>query len=278
LNFFGFDIGRIFVLGLVIALGGYVGMGVLLYVFQSQLVYVPKHKMVASPADIGLSYQDVELESADGVRLSAWWVPSEKPRGVLLFCHGNGGNISHLLERIGTYRSLGLSTFVFDYRGYGKSAGKPTEEGTYLDVEAAWNYLVEEQGVAPEDILVYGWSLGGPIAAWLAQRHNPGKLVLESTFTALPELAQQLYPFFPARLLARFEYNTLDYLTRVRCPILVVHSREDGLIPFDHGQRLYEGFDGPRKFLEIEGDHGDGFSRSVERYKEALDRFISDSG
>ena len=276
LNLFGFDSGRILALVVVLALGVYAAVCILLYVFQSRLVYVPDRKIVGSPAEIGLSYQDVELISADGVRLSGWWVPQKESRGVLLFCNGNSGNISHLLGRIATYRDLGLSILVFDYRGFGASGGKPTEEGTYLDVEAAWNYLVEEREIAPEKILVYGWSLGGPIAAWLAQRHSPAKLVLESTFTSLPDLAQQIYPLLPNRLLARFEYNTLDYLSRVRCPILVVHSREDRLIPFAHGQQLYQAFNGPRTILEIEGDHGDGFSLSEQHYKETLGAFILD--
>ncbi len=269
------EIGRIVLLGVLLALVGYVGMGVLLYVLQSHLVYVPQRKMVATPEDIALAYQDVVFTSADGVRLSGWWLPGEKPRGVVLFCHGNGGNISHLLERIRVFHDLGLSTFVFDYRGYGLSEGAPTEQGTYLDAEAAWNYLVREQGVEAGEILVYGWSLGGPIATWLAQRHTPAKLVLESTFTSIPDLGQDLYPLFPARLLSRYEYNTLDCLSRVSCPLLVVHSLEDDLIPFAHGRRLYEAARGPRKFLEIAGEHGDGFMWSAEPYKEALDGFIS---
>ena len=276
LNLFGFDSGRILALVVVFVLGAYAAVCMLLYLFQSRLVYEPDREVVGSPAEIGLSYQDVELISADGVHLSGWWVPHKGSRGVLLFCNGNSGNISHLLGRIATYRELGLSILVFDYRGYGGSGGKPTEEGTYLDVQAAWNYLVEEREIAPEKILVYGWSLGGPIAAWLAQRHSPAKLVLEATFTSLPDLAQQMYPLFPARLLARFEYNTLDYLSRVRCPILVVHSREDRLISFAHGQQLYQAFNGPRTMLEIEGDHGDGFSFSEQHYKEALGAFILD--
>ncbi len=276
MNLFGFDSSRILALVVVLLLGAYATVCILLYLFQSRLVYEPDRQVVGSPAEVGLSYRDVELLSADGVPLAGWWVPHDESRGVLLFCNGNSGNISHLLGRLATYHDLGLSVLVFDYRGYGASGGQPTEEGTYRDVEAAWNYLVGEREIAPEKILVYGWSLGGPIAAWLAQRYSPAKLVLESTFTSLPDLAGQIYPLFPTRLLARFQYNTGDYLTRVRCPILVVHSRGDQLIPFAHGQQLYQSFNGPRTLLEIEGDHGDGFSFSEQRYKEALGAFISD--
>ena len=271
----GFDIGRTLLLILLIAVGGYVGVNILLYVFQSYLVYMPRRHLVATPADLGLPYQDVTFASADGVQLSGWWVPAPRSRGAVLFCHGNGGNISHYLEPVEMFHRLGLSTLVFDYRGYGQSAGSPTEEGTYLDAEAAWFYLVREQEVSPDRIIVCGRSLGGPIAAWLAQQHTPGGLLLEATFTSIPELSTTLYPLFPTRWLARYDYNTLGHLSRVTCPVLVVHSREDNLIPFSHGQGLYQAAGEPRAFLEIAGGHNDGFSLSAEPYQAALEEFVS---
>ena len=185
--------------GLAVA-GLYVGLAAMVFVSQSRLVYYPQRGIIATPGQIGLSYDAVTFEAADGVRLSGWFVPAEAPRGVILFCHGNAGNISHRLESIRVFHRLGLSTFIFDYRGYGQSEGRPTEQGTYLDAEAAWRYLVQERRVAPTEIIVFGRSLGGAIAAWLAQDHTPRALIVESTFTSVRDMASHLYPFLPAEM------------------------------------------------------------------------------
>jgi len=248
----------------------------MLFVSQSRLIYYPQRDIITTPDQIGLSYEAVAFEAADGVRLSGWFVPAEgPPRGVILFCHGNAGNISHRLESIRLFHGLGLSTFIFDYRGYGQSEGKPTERGTYLDAEAAWRYLVQERQVAPTEIIVFGRSLGGAIAAWLAQDHTPGALIVESTFTSVPDMASHLYPFLPARLLSRFDYNAIDYVRKTHCPVLIVHSRDDEMIPFGHGRRLFEAADEPKAFLEITGTHNEGFVTSAERYQDGLDSFIA---
>ena len=260
---------------LLVGLGVYVGLGGLLYLFQSRLVYVPWRNPETTPAEAGLLYQEADFTTADGVRLHGWLVPAEAPRATVLFCHGNAGNISHLLDPIRVFHHLGLSILVFDYRGYGRSQGKPTEQGTYLDAEAAWAFLVQEQGLKPEEIVVCGRSLGGPIAAWLAWQHPPRALVLEATFTSVPDLARHLYPIFPAGLLARYKYSTLAYVSQVACPVLVVHSQQDRLVPFSHGLRLYQAAPGPRAFLEIHGGHDDGFELSAEPYREGLEAFLA---
>jgi len=275
-NIAGSDIGRSLLTAALVALGIYLLLTVLLYAFQSRLVYVPYRKLVATPADVGLTYREVAFTTEDGVRLSGWLVPAREPRGTVLFCHGNAGNISYLLETIGVFHRLELNALVFDYRGYGQSEGSPSEQGTYLDAEAAWNFLVQEKGTAPEEIIVCGRSLGGPIAAWLARQRRPAALFLEATFTSAPDLGRHLYPIFPARLIARFNYNTLAYVSQVECPVLVVHSRDDRLIPFSHGRRLYEAADEPKTFLEIRGGHNDGFEVSEALYREGVEGFISD--
>ncbi len=261
--------------GLAVA-GLYVALAAMLFVSQSRLVYFPQRDIITTPDQIGLSYEAVAFEAADGVRLSGWFVPAQgAARGVILFCHGNAGNISHRLESIQVFHRLGLSTFIFDYRGYGQSQGKPTEQGTYLDAEAAWRYLVQERQVAPTEIIVFGRSLGGAIAAWLAQDQTPRALIVESTFTSVPDMGAQLYPYFPVRFLSRFDYNAMDYLGKVDCPVLVVHSRDDEMIPFGHGRRLFEAANEPKAFLEIRGTHNEGFVTSAERYQDGLDSFIA---
>ena len=248
----------------------------LLFVFQSRYVYYPDRILLADPGAIGLRFESISFETADGVKLSGWFIPSERARGVILFCHGNAGNISHRLDSIQIFHRLGLDVFIFDYRGYGQSQGKPTESGTYQDADAAWRYLIEERQVTPTEIIISGRSLGGAVASWLAQSHTPGALILESTFTSIRDIAARLYPFLPVRLLLRFEYNTADYLGRVSCPVLIVHSSEDEIMPFSHGRRLFEVANEPKRFLELTGTHNEGFLTSGKRYEEGLNAFISE--
>ena len=248
----------------------------LVYIFQSRFVYYPIRTLSADPSSIGLRFEGVRFETADGVQLSGWFIPCDGARGVILFCHGNAGNISHRLDSIQIFHRLGLDVFIFDYRGYGQSEGKPTERGTYEDAEAAWRYLIEERQVLPNEVVVFGRSIGGAVGAWLAQNHNPRLLILESTFTSLRDVAATLYPFFPTRRFLRFEYNTAEYLGGVDCPVLIVHSRDDEIMPFSHGQQLFEVVTEPKRFLEISGTHNEGFITSGRHYEEGLNSFISE--
>ena len=259
-----------------IVIGIYVVFAAFLFIFQSHYVYYPERVLSADPGSIRLQFESVSFKTADGVRLFGWFIPSQSARGVILFCHGNAGNISHRLESVQIFHQLGLDIFIFDYRGYGQSEGKPTEQGTYKDVEAAWWYLVEKRQVNPSQIIVFGRSLGGAVASWLAQKHTPRALILESTFTSLRDVAATLYPYLPVRLLLRFEYNTAEYLSRAGCPVLVVHSRDDEIMPFSHGWRLFEVAREPKEFLEIAGTHNEGFITSGKHYEEGLNVFISE--
>jgi len=246
-----------------------------IFVFQSHYVYYPEGELIADPANIGLEFESVHFETADGVKLFGWFIPADNARGVILFCHGNAGNISHRLDSIQIFHRLGLDVFIFDYRGYGQSEGSPTEEGTYQDAEAAWQYLIETRQTDPSQIIIFGRSLGGAVASWLAQSHQPGALILESTFTSLPEVAATHYPYLPVRFLLRFQYNTAEYLGRIDCPVLIVHSRDDEIMPFSHGRRLFEIAGEPKELLEIHGTHNEGFITSGKLYEQGLEAFIS---
>ena len=259
----------------IILVAGYLGICLLVFLLQARLVYFPFRELVATPEAIGLPYEEVSFQAADGVRLSGWFVRAEGARGAVLFCHGNAGNISHRLDTLAIFHRLRLSTLVFDYRGYGDSEGKPSEQGTYRDAEAAWRWLVDQKRVPPGQIIVFGRSLGGGVASWLALEHTPGALVLESTFTSLPDLGAGLYPFLPVRLLARIRYPTLERLPRLRCPVLVVHSRDDEIIPYSHGRQLVEAAPEPRSFLELHGGHNEGFTDTGQAYIDGLDAFIA---
>ena len=260
-----------------VALAGlilYTGLLLLVYFLQDRLLYFPFKEIDASPAAIQLFFEDVSLAASDGTTISAWWIPAHNERAVLLFCHGNAGNISHRLDSIDIFNRLGLSVLIFDYRGYGASAGRPSENGTYLDAEAAWRYLVEVQKKKPEKIILFGESLGGAVAAEIASRHKPGGLILMSSFTSIPELAGMLYPFLPARWLSKFRYATIDKIGSITAPTLIIHSPDDEIVPFAQGMALYEKAAGPKQFLQIKGGHNEGFFVSGDLYVQGLKNFM----
>ena len=261
-----------------ILVSAYLGLMAMVFIFQNRLIYFPLAEIGATPQSINLPYESISFETDDGEKIHGWFIPADKAKGVLLFCHGNGGNISHRLDSIRIFNRLGLSVLIFDYRGYGQSTGKPTEKGTYLDAEAAWRYLVQNRGVAPAEIIIFGRSLGGSIAAHLAKDHTPGAIILESSFTSIRDMAKTLYPYLPVSFLLRFHYPTREYLQQVQCPVFIIHSRDDDLIPFRQGRQLFDVAREPKEFLELVGNHNQGFLISGERYKKGLDAFISRYG
>lgn len=167
---------------------------------------------------------------------------------------------------------------IFDYRGYGRSEGSPSEAGTYQDAEAAWKHLVETRKVPPERIVVFGRSLGGAVAAHLAHKHTPGALILESTFTSAPDMGAKLYPFFPIRWLCRFSYDTQSIIGEIRCPVLIVHSSDDEMVPYEFGQALYQAAGGDKRMLTINGSHNSGIIISGRAYRSGLDAFLTSLG
>lgn len=252
-----------------------------LWVRQESMLYLPgmpSRQLVASPADIGLHYEAVRIRTGDGEELDAWFIPAEPERAVLLFFHGNAGNISHRLDSLRLFHALGLSVLIIDYRGYGQSTGKPSEQGTAEDARAAWRYLVEDRAVPAERVIVFGRSLGGAVAAVLAAEHRPGGLIVESAFRSVPDLAAEIYWFLPVRRLARIEYPVERKLRSVQAPLLIVHSRDDEIIPFHHGEVLYRAANAPKQLLELSGGHNDAFLRSRQRYVEGLEAFLHSLG
>ncbi|MEK7768865.1 MAG: alpha/beta hydrolase, partial [Pseudomonadota bacterium] len=221
--------------------------------------------------------ESVEITTTDNETLHGWFVPAPAAtaaKGTVLFFHGNAGNISYRLYYLAMLAELGYDTFIFDYRGYGRSSGSPSESGTYLDAQAAWHYLTATKGIPPARVVLFGESLGGAVAAWLAAREKPGALVLASTFTSVPDMAAKIYPYLPVRLLSRFEYNTLEYLRSVTCPVFVAHSPQDEIVPFEQGQALFQAAPEPKQFLELQGGHNDGFIFMRKPWIKALGDFI----
>lgn len=252
----------------------YSGILALVYAKQDGMVYFPSSEIASTPAVVGMPYEDVSLTTADGLTLHAWYIPHPGDRGTLLFCHGNGGNISHRLESVKIFHDMGLNVLIFDYRGYGASDGRPTEKGTYLDVEAAWAFLALSKGIDPQRIILFGRSLGGAVAAYAAAKEPPAALILESTFTSVPDLGSKLYPWLPVRLISRYSYDTEARMAAISCPKLIIHSPDDDLVPFEHGRRLFQVAPDPKEFLEIRGDHNRGFMLSRDVYVDGLKRFF----
>jgi len=243
---------------------------------EDRFVYFPTRELVGSPADAELEFSDVHLVTEDDVRLHGWWVPAEKDRGVLLFMHGNAGNISDRIESIRAFHDLDLSVLIFDYRGYGRSEGTPSEQGLYRDAETAWRYLTETQKVPPDRIVMFGRSLGGAVAADLALRHPPKALVLESTFASLRAMAAAAMPLLPIGPFLRTRYDTLGKIGKIAAPVLVLHSREDEVVPFDQGMMIYEAAHEPKAFVELRFGHNEGFILSGATYTDGLDKFLTE--
>lgn len=256
--------------------GGYLLLLGLMYMLQEQMIFLPDGTLTATPADIGMPYEQVHLESEDGIRLHGWLVEADGPaRGTLLFFHGNAGNISHRLESLQQFHRLGMDVLIIDYRGYGNSEGSPDEKGTYKDAEAAWQWLTRDRGVPPGEIVLFGRSLGASVAAWLAMQTEPAGLIMESAFTSAADLGQSIYPIFPVHMLLRVRYPTLDYLQQTDAPVLVAHSPDDEIVPYEMGRTLYENAPVQRQFLELSGGHNDGFLVTGQRYMDGMQEFFN---
>ena len=270
---------RLLLIFIAFAIVLYAGFSLMLYLLQDRLVFLPHmpgRALDATPQVIRLDYEDAWIDTADGERLHGWYIPAEDARGTVLFFHGNAGNISHRMESILIFNRLGLNVLIVDYRGYGQSSGKPGEQGTYRDARAAWNYLVEQLHVSPERIVIFGRSLGGGVGAWLASRPGvePAGVIIESCFSSGLDMGKRLYPVLPVRLITRIGYPVREYVTRLQVPLLVVHSRDDEIIPFDMGLAIYEAAPEPKTFFELRGDHNAGFWISRERYVPALNDYL----
>jgi fermentation-respiration switch protein FrsA (DUF1100 family) len=253
----------------------YLAFLITIYFMQDRMLYFPDREVILTPNDIGLEYDEVSIRTEDNVTIAGWYIPVKHEKGVLLFCHGNAGNISHRLESVNIFHNIGLSVLIFDYRGYGKSGGRPSEKGTYRDAEAAWNYLIEEKRASPDRIIVFGRSLGGAIAADIALRHRPGGLILESSFLSVPEMGKKYYPWLPVKLLSKYDYSTIDKIQSISCPKLIIHSPHDEIVPFEHGRMLFKRAKQPKEFLQLSGGHNEGFLISGDLYFDGLKRFVN---
>jgi uncharacterized protein len=253
----------------------YWGLGLILYFMQPSFLYSPVRALPYTPAELGLDFEEVFFRAGDRVQLHGWYIPAPNSEFTVLFCHTNGGNMMYQLDSINIFYNLGLSCFIFDYRGYGISHGRPSEHGTYLDARAAFRWLTKKKKIPAEKIIVFGRSLGGSIAAYLAGKAKPGGLVIESAFTSYIAIGSKFYPYMPVKWFARFKYPTIEYVRKVTCPVLVIHSRNDEMIPFEFGLQLYDAANEPKEFVELYGGHNDSFLISSETYKKAWLKWLA---
>ena len=245
--------------------------------FEHRSLYFPMEEIEIVPSAIGLAYEDVYFETEDGVKINAWFVtdPLKDSKYTLLFSHGNGGNISHRVEKIGMLSKLGLDVFIFDYRGYGRSSGRPSEKGFYRDVEAAYNYLVSEKNIQPERIIVYGESLGGSVAIDLASRKKVRALITESAFSSTVDMAKALYPRLPAFLIST-KFDAVSRVKDLSIPKLIIHSKNDDIVPFAQSVKLFKAAPEPKKHLVLVGSHNSCYVDSKEAYVKGMQEFLKD--
>jgi fermentation-respiration switch protein FrsA (DUF1100 family) len=249
----------------------------LMLLFEHRLIYFPTRALEATPRGLGLAYEDLALVAEDGVRLHGWYLPVADSRLTLLFCHGNGGNVSHRLDRaLLAQAHLRADMLLFDYRGYGRSEGTPDEEGTYRDARAAWRWLLG-RGQRPDRIVIFGESLGSAVALQLALDTNGAAhaLVLESPFASIPEMARSVYPFLPLWPLVRTRYDNLGKVGRLRVPLLVLHGDRDDVVPFAQGRRVFDAAPEPKRFYAIPGaSHNDTYVVGGDRYWRVVAEFL----
>ncbi len=260
---------------LVLPLVGLLLLNGLMYFQQPRMIFFPWRSLDATPSAWGLAYEDLQIPSDDGVTLHGWFVPHEGARRVVLFLHGNAGNISHRRESVAIFHSLGLDVLIFDYRGYGNSSGTPDEQGLYRDAAAAWRYLTEVRGIPPEDIVIFGRSLGGAVAAQLAAEVNAAGVIIESSFSSARDFANAVFPLLSRLVILRYRFAAAEALARTRSPVLILHSPDDEIMPFDLGRRLYDAAPGPKRFVTLRGDHNGGFLVSRPEYDRALADFVA---
>ena len=248
----------------------------LVWTMQRRLMYFPTAAEPRS-SDIGTSIEPVTFETADGLRLSGWFVSASgpAPRVTILVFNGNAGNREHRLPLAAAFHRYGLQVLLVDYRGYGGNPGTPTEDGLAADSRAARTYLAGRTDVDASRIVYFGESLGTAVAVRLAVEHPPAALILRSPFTSMSDVGQHHYPILPVRLLLRDRFAAIDQIRRIRVPLLVIAGARDRIVPIDHSRRLYEAAVGPKTLLVLpDADHNDQELLAGEEMIRAIVHFL----
>jgi pimeloyl-ACP methyl ester carboxylesterase len=225
-----------------------------LYFTQRSIIFRPSPQVYGSPDEFHINFENLRLECRSGIKIHGWWMPGSINKAIIFF-HGTIGNLTYDLRTIAFLHSLGASLLSIDYPGYGESEGKASEQGCYEAAEAAWNFVCDTKGFKGEDVILFGKSLGGAVATYLAANHKCGGLVLHSGFTSIPDMAAHIYPYLPVRLFCHSSMNALKYVTRSECALLLMHSETDEFIPIKQAHRIYEKAASPKHFIRLKGSH-----------------------
>src|SRR3989338_3580078 len=236
-------------------------------------VYYPAKEILIYPSSVSISFKDIYITTEDNVKINGWFISNPEAKYTLLFFHGNAGNIGDMIDKLTLLYEAGFSILIIDYRGFGKSQGRPMESGFYRDASAAYGYLINTINIRAEQIVLYGESLGSAVAVDLAFHRRVRALILEGAFSRGRDMAVKIYPFLPGFIFS----NSFDSLTKVKeinATKLFIHSRDDEIVPFNLARKLYNHARGPKEFLEIEGDHNNAFLSSRHLYISSISAFI----
>lgn len=245
-----------------------------MYVFQSKLIFLPSSVFIVTPQEAGVQADDFWIDTEDGERLHGWFFPQEGSEYVVVLSHGNAGNISNRIDIAKLLNETGLAVVLYDYRGYGKSSGKPDEKGFYKDIEAVIEFLKTEKNYSEEQMIMYGRSMGGAVASYAAIQFDVSGLVLDSTFKNLKAMVKDLYPFVPA-FLARHEFPVESYLKQLpSMPVMIMHSPKDEIVGISHAKYLYRLADDPKKFVKLRGGHNENFHASTDIIRSSWQEFL----
>lgn len=245
---------------------------------ENSFIFLPSSQLVASPANAGLRYEDVTLTTNDGTQINGWFVPSPGAKSTILWFHGNAGNISHRVHNIhALHEHVPAHIFIIDYRGYGRSGGNVSEQGTYEDAQTALAYLHTRKDVDPNNIIVFGRSLGAAVAVDLATHQHTRALILESPFSSIKAMAKTILPFVPIGPFLSTRYDNLAKIRNLRTPLLILHGELDEVVPYEQGRELFAAAPEPKTFYTIAGaGHNNTYLVGGDAYFETLARFIKD--
>ncbi|SIS74558.1 hypothetical protein SAMN05421766_103774 [Zobellia uliginosa] len=251
----------------------YVLIAVLAYTYQERLVFFPSKMPLSHTYDFCQDFEEFYLTANDGAKLNAVHIKQPEAKGVVLYFHGNSGNISHLGHVANLFSRKGYESVLVDYRTYGKSTGEVSEQALYDDAQMFYDYIREKYD--EEDILVYGRSFGTGIATWLASKNEPKKLILESPFYSAVALGKHRFPFLPIDWLSNFRFPSNEYVKKIDCPIYIFHGKEDSVIPYESAQKLYEAIPGENKELLTIVEGGHNYLQDFKTFKEGMDKILN---
>lgn len=255
-----------------------IGVFLVLWVYarflETHRIFSPLTAIESTPENAGLAYEEFWLHSEDKVRLNGWFIPAENAVYTILFFHGNGGNIGHRIEKAVLLNSLKVNLCLIDYRGYGRSEGRPSEQGLYSDASAVLRHLVRERGIAPQQIILYGESLGSAVAVDCAARHPVKALIVEGGFSHGRHMARLLFPAVPWFFFT-YRFDSGTKIRQINVPKLFLHSIYDEVVPFRLGRELFEYASGPKQLVEFSCGHTTAYEEEPQRYRQAISSFLA---